>query len=187
MKKTYLYFLIGSLFFCSSICHAKDPFFWTIEVGSTTINIEEQYYINDYDSAPEALAIASHFGYEFDNQWLVGGGFSYASSSFSAGIIDDNYSFGEFRAFTGYSFKLGKHFYLVPMVGVTKWTLTTDEALIFRDEDEPEDDMDGTDIYGQLNAEIPFNNRLSFTLSYTAVTTDPAKVNSTKLGLLGRF
>jgi hypothetical protein len=188
MKKTYLYLLLSSLFFCTPLCHAQDPFFWTVEVGSTSIDIEEQYYINDYDNDPEAGAISSHFGYQFDNRWLVGGGLSYATSSFSGGIIDDNYAFGELRAFTGYSFKLGEHFYLVPMIGVSRWTLITDEALIFGGDDEdPEDEMDGTDIYGQLNAEIPFNNRLSLTLSYTRVTTDPAQVSSTKLGLLGRF
>lgn len=188
MKKTHLCFLLGLILSSALPCYAERPFFWTVEAGTSTIKIEEQYYIRDYETTPpEALAISSHFGYQFDNRWLVGAGLAYATSSFSAGIIDDNYAFGELRAFTGYSLKLGEHFYLVPMVGVSAWTLITDKSLIFSDEEEPEDEMDGTDIYGQLNAEIPFNNRLSITLSYTRVTTAPAQVSSTKLGLLGRF
>lgn len=189
MTKSYLTCLFSALIFCALPAHAESSFFWTAEIGRATLDLEDQYYLDEYESTPKALAGSGSIGYMFENRLLVGVGTAYAFSSVTLNTFDNNYDFFEFRAFTGYSWKLNDHLYLIPMIGVTDWSLDAEEAILFRSDDEEDsyETIDGTDVYGQLSIEIPLSERISLALSYTRTTTEVARVSATKLGVIGHF
>ncbi len=82
-------------------------------------------------------------------------------------VWGDNYQLYEVGALLGYSFDIAEHFRIEPMVGVSRWELDREECEFNSPGPEESREINGTNIYWEINFEALINDFVQLNLSYT--------------------
>lgn len=157
-----------------------------IEFGRSSISLDADFRASDYDSKHDGYLAGYIIGYRFDNDIVIEGNRSYSSNDGFFRTFD-HYETTESRLMLGYSFEIAERFRIVPMLGYTRWKLTSKEGRLLNPGSEEELEFTGTDLNYKVRADLPVGRLLVLSLSYTNSNVDYGRNALMQVGVMIEF
>jgi len=159
----------------------ESKFVLGIALGSSSVNIDQNKIQTDVDFDDDGFGATYLVAYRWGNNLVAEANLSHATNNFLFEGFDF-YKTTELKLMLGYSFQLAQYLRIVPMLGVSKWDLDSQEGLVFNSGPEQRVEFDGTDLTYKLSLELPINDSFSLSLSYAKSHLD---LGTSELSLVG--
>ncbi len=187
--KTIQFVIATSLLLVTTATWSQEregEFFVGPELGRGNFSISSPYTVTGEKESFSGVSVGVEFGYHWSNNIIVDGNISRLTRANLFGAFD-RYKLTQVQALAGYSLEVSEHFRIVPMAGVSRWSLDTKEGQLFNPGREMGRKFEGTDWVYKINMEIPLGNLVLLYYTHSRSKFDFGKIELNQLGVKFEF
>ena len=149
----------------------------------------------DFDSAVAESRVSSDgsvtgdwsVGYRFDSKLIVEGGMSLGMNLDAFFFFFDSFVLTDSHVMVGYEFQPAERFSIIPRLGLSRWSLDTDDGINFFGSQDDEFHGSGHDWIGRVSFEWHVAERLRLYAAYTEAHYDFGDSSAPSFGFKFQF